>query len=686
MGNKMRKYLLIIYTICTFLMFNNSLFAESSYIKEYNVSNTVIDDGQLRGESVEYLKKENITKEESVDYLLSIISNGRPQIDLSLEDIGYKYSNDAKVQLSCSDSLINGSYLNNKNKENETIADKIVKDISYFSAYNRGLLRVFNMNLIEEYGEGEISEEDRVRELVTGLSMLMQHGLYDIDSLKELINKSSAAPAIKEKLLEKAKSNNLDIEKISELLDFAYEFANFDGKTAADYFNKFNNTKYLKYIAFQEGSFDIYGDSFYDLVKIIKHEEFSVLAVLERNTLDEKYDYMYARYFKQDNESGKGIDYPALHCNNNVYSGHLYIFPFAGMTYIVNTTEIEHLLKTMETRNYRFFNTDYEKNYFAPVIFKDSADEKVEKLHKISRMSSFSYKDNIIYEMEYDRDAQSPIGDADKVKFRKGKKINIENIRKDYKAKIFKGKDYNAELAEYVSEHLQKFSTKKLLNEVDFYDISLNKNEPAIIAYGYYLDEHNNKKEQVFILNRKNFKVLDKNIAKTIDDFITSDDYYKTLISNNGNTSLVSFIKRSNEVLVVNIENNKIGSGTFPIYYYKSKKVKTDKFNDIKEMKSIAGGIYDPVYHQCHSMTGIASISNICKNRGMLAARNTVSMKFHDYIDRITNRGYYNSIIEGIKEEYYKIDDLIVEKCTKAENKDECVMDNILEFIELFSR
>lgn len=682
----MRKNLLIIYTICAFLMFNNSLFAESSYINGYNVSNLVTDDGQLRGEHVEFLKKESITREESVDYLLSIISKGRPEINLSLEDIGYKYSNDAKVQLSCSDSLINGSYLNNKNRENETIANQIVKDLSYFSAYNRSLLSVFNMNLIEEYGEGEMSDEDRMRDLVTGLSTLLRDGLYNINSLKELIRPSYIKPAVKEKLLEKAKKNNLDIEKISELLDFAEQFANFEGKTAADYFNKFNNTKYLKYIAFQEGLFDIYGDSFYDLVKIIKHEEFSVLAVLERNTLDEKYDYIYARYFKQDNETGNGVDYPALHCNNNVYSGHLYIFPFDGITYIVNTTEIEHLLKTIETRNYRFFNTDYENNYFAPAIFKDNTDERVEKLHKISRMSSFSYKDNIIYEMDYERDAQSPIGDADKVKFRKGRKINIEDIRKDYKAKVFKGKDYNAELAEYITEHLQKFSTKKLLNEVDFYDISLNKNEPAIIAYGYYLDENNNKKEQVFILNRKNFRVLDKDVAKTIDDFITSDDYYKTLISNNGNTSLVSFIKRSNEVLVVNIENNKIGSGTFPIYYYKSKKVKTDKFNDIKNMKSLNSTVYEPVYHQCHSMTGIATMSSICKNRGMLMARNMVSMKFNDYIDRITAYGYFNSVIEGIKDRYYKIDETIVENCTKAKNKDECVMDNILEFIELFSR
>ncbi len=588
--------------------------------------------------------------------------------------LGYKYDDSKSTQLSCSDELLKGSIHKTKDME--------IGRTRGLSFQNRQMLKA--ANFLRDNME---NNKDRFYYI---LSLYLLNGLHNIDELQEKINNLLIENNVtKDDIVSYLLSNIHIIYYADDIANLITVIPDLDAYDPVMSFNKLKDMGLLPYAAFNKGYFDIYNDDFYEMVQIEKFNEFSILTILESKVLDDKYSYLYPRYYKLDmEEQGDSNSYRPQHCTDNVYNGHLYIFPFNNKTYIVNTTETENKITKMEIRSPYFFNTEYEKNYSINAITgKDTEDIKKQKLlHGVSNMGTFSYIDNIVYQKEYDREPQSPLGDVDKAKERRGDKILPEQVKERFNISKFDKKDIMKAVNEYI-DYLQEFSSQTLIkNELYFYDISAKKDNPIIIAAAYFYDKKNDitydgvgiKKEILFIVNNKNLKILDKEAAKEIDKIISDDKYYKSLISNNGDTAFIGFIRSDNNILAVSIIDNKVGYGFFPAYYYKSEKVIIDKVEEISGM--ILPVLREEAKINCND--GWYQEMLICTNRPLLTAKAYIEKLYKIKSENAYKYFYPNDVIENYEMIYKDFQSL--NSC--ADNMQDKCMESILSYADIFSR
>ena len=301
-------------------------------------------------------------------------------------------------------------------------------------------------------------------------------------------------------------------------------------------------------------------------------------------------------------------------------------------------------------------------------------------------MGTFSYIDNIVYQKEYDREPQSPLGDVDKAKERRGDKILPEKVKERFNISKFDKKDIMKAVNEYIN-YLQEFSSQTLIkNELYFYDISAKKDNTVIIAAAYFYDKKNDitydgvgiKKEILFIVNNKSLKILNKEAAKEIDKIVSDDKYYKSLISNNGDTAFIGFIRSDNNILAVSIIDNKVGYGFFPAYYYKSEKVIVDKIEEVSSM--ILPVLREEAKINCND--GSYQEMLICTNRPLLTAKAYIEKLYKIKSENASKYFYPNNVVENYEMIYKDFQSL--NSC--ADNMQDKCMESILSYADIFSR
>ncbi len=580
-----------------------------------------------------------------------------PDQFIDIFSLGYQYDENEKIQLSCSDKFINGKIkqLNmSKNYYNTVSAD-------YFAWHNRAILKSRDIlknssnmenrfyTMFSYYAESGLNDN---LEQVTLLKNMIEDG-FSFDNITTYLENTG--------ICNKHKEICLNIKKYYTVLSSA-EWENVDVLNA---FEIMKNNGLLEYVTYSHGYFDIYNDGFFETVQVSKVNEFSILAVFE-DIVDPKYNYMYPRYYKlHNNDNNDNKEYQPLHCTNNVYNGHLYIFPFNGKTYLINTTEVENKIIKIEIRGPDFFDTSYPKNS-----------------NIVTHMGTFPYINNILYEKIYDREPQSPLGDVDTVKDRRGDKILPEFMAIQYHIPKF-NKNTEEEVNEYI-EYLQKFSSRTLIKgELGFYNISTDESIPVFLAVAYYYNNKDIKQEALFMVNNKDLKIINRDIAIQIDNVISNDTYYKTLISKNSETTLIGFIQTDNKVFVVNVVNNKIGSGSFPIYYYKNEKVINDNYNNIINMpKSL---LTDAANIDCLN-TSDTMEQRLCSNRLLLTTKAYIEILYKERKERAEKNNYPSNIKESFEALYDTLQDNYKKECIYSPDRTYCIMDNFLFFSNIFRR
>lgn len=592
--------------------------------------------------------------------------------------LGYFYDESKDTQLACSDKFIQGSIAYEISPDEYNM----ISDTRNFAWRNRALTKA--RDILKE----ESSMEDKFYSVLT---MYIEDGLGSITSQRNELMMMKDEGFETGQMVEFLSANNVCensayCDGLVKLYTFIMDSEdNLDKNKAAEYIL---NNNLFKYAFFQNGYFNIYNDGFYEMVQVSKVKEFSILSILENSPLNNKYDFLYARYFKLFDKSNKEYDsskYNPLHCTNNVYNGHLYIFPFDNQVYLINTTETENKLLKIEVRAPEYFNTNYGKNYSTLTAFQDIETSKRNKsmaLHKVSNMGTFSYNNNILTSVVYDREPQSPMGDVDKVKERRGQKIMPAQLENKLNNTKFSKKTEKA-VSDYV-EYLQEFTSKKLIeDELYFYVINTGKDKVVLAASSYYND-FNEKEEILFMVNNKNLKIINKDIAAQIDNVLSSGKYYKTLVSNNDDTVFIGFIQTDNNIFIVNVIDNKAGSNMFPVYYYKKTDI-TAADNDNNKLTDPA--LSYPLLQEAAGIdctnTDSESEVFVCSYRQLLTVKAYVEKLYNLKMEK-AEQNYYP---ENIKEYYRQIhDDMQFMYQNNCSNDIDCIMDIFLSYADIFSR
>ncbi len=552
-----------------------------------------------------------------------------------IEMFGYYFQTDKSTQLSCSDNFIKGNLLatyytyNDKNKyilRNITL-EKAKDDLANFikgSSINTSVLHLY-----------------------AGLTELMINGLKNIEYIKEHFkyfaeNYYGSPNEIYEYGIE---------DKNRSLINLALNIANIDiEKTTVNQIVELaEENGFLDLIAYKQGIFDIYNDGFYEKVEINKINEYSILAIYEDIIKKEETKNVYPRYYKllsDDNNSSTGLDYPLNHCTNNVYAGHLYIVPYNNKTYIVNATENEHIIKKVEMKNTVSLNTDYSYNYYIDDLFRNNEKEKL--LHGITQLGTFAGSNYTVYEKIFDREPLSPLGDVDKVKdrFDENKLMGYEEVKAFLRGKKPEKIKDSQDLSKYIAE-LQKDITLKLPEEVYFLNIAESNKDAEIIAVFYSND---NSKKYYFPLDKK-LQFLDKNVITKIDEFINRRDFYKSIITNHGSSSYIAYISKDNKVLVINIENGKIGMAESPLYYYKSEQVIENDILDTDSTNILKDHFFDCLNNINAALAPSNIYEIICSSRPLLTYNKYIELLFNKKIKEIESGiypieyiNYYNNL------------------------------------------
>ena len=625
------------------------------------------------------------TKEHAKTVIAYALKEMQNQFKVNAEGIydvfklGYVYDETKKTQLSCSDKYIQGNLAYEMAPEEY---DKL-GDTKYFAWRNRAMAKARDILGVES------SAEDK---FYRALSFYVEDGLGSI--LEQYIEFSAVNDELSESDDIRVFLDNYNVCESSAYCDglkklYYYILQHKDGEARLETIQFLLENNLYKYALFQNGYFDIYNDGFYEMVQVSKIYEFSILSILENSQLQSSYDFLYARYLKlydDDIETYKSSEYNPLHCTNNVYNGHLYIFPYNGQVYLVNTTETENKLLKIEMRAPSFMNKNYGKNYSTITAFQDidkNERSKIMSLHKVSNMGTFSYSNNILNSWEYIREPQSPMGDVDKVKERRGQKIMPSQLASVLNNKKF-SKKTEKEVLDYV-EYLQEFTSKKLIaDSLYFYVVNTNKDKVVLAASTYYND-FNEQEEILFIVNNKNLKIINKDVAAQIDNVLSGGKYYKTLVSNNGDTVFIGFIQSDNNIFVVNVVDNKAGSSMFPIYYYQ--KTYYESNDDL---------LYEKLYPKLQEAAGVdcmitddyTSEAVLCSYRPLLTVKAYLEKLYKSKMEKAEQK-YYP---ENIKESYKQIHEdmqFMYNKCPNNNNNFDsidCMLDIFLSYEDIFSR
>lgn len=545
--------------------------------------------------------------------------------ETELADIGFKYIEDNNSRLACSDAFINGD-----------IKSRLFnKTLNIHGLLNRKLQKC--IDIMENY---LIENEDKTGKvyLAVGLAYFFKDKLYNFDKVLHYLKKYTS--------LNDISSNQPDI--IFPLINLISNITKFQGNNILDLYNHAVNNGYIDEILLTSGYADIYNDGFYHNFLIVKNYAHSILAVDEAKLSCDN-ENLYANFYYKlfgDNNSADPLKYEPEHCTNYVYQGSLYILPFNHTYYLINTTEVENNIKTISIKNPAYFNVNYGSHYNNAGIFKN--DKTAKALHGVSQMGKFSYKDNVLYEVKYDKEPQSPAGDVDTLvnMYDYSRPLTYAQMKeyvkdRNYEKAIMNSKYSKKDIEKYIdylSGYL-KYPVTAESYDLLFYDIG--RKEPVYTAC--LIDKNARETAQYFIVDKK-LKILNEDLAHTAAEFTYNQSifYDVKIIYKEDNPQLI-YLRRDGQVFVVNIVDGKVGFNTFPAYYIKNKQ-ENKMFDKIKTLFNL----YDAANINCSNIDENSGLLFVCSSRELLSQKAYLEVLYKEKQEKM-DKNYYP---ENVKQYY----------------------------------
>lgn len=659
----MKKVLIILMLI----LINNAALAQYIENEEYTAENIInfisrmdiedVDDAMyfLREYTHNVYNNDNYT---AGKYIVKEIKS-----DEELADIGFKYADDNKSRLACSDAFINGDI-------KSRLFNKPMDNILILNSQLEKSIKVLENYLAEKEDEtGEVY-------LIISYAYFLKDMFYDYDKISYYFNKFISI------------NGDTAIENITRDMRFIAEVLSvvtkFQGDNVVDFYNHAVENGYIDNILMTSGYADIYNDGFFHNFAVVKNNAHSILVIDEAKLSDDNENLYANLYYKifGDNNTDNPMKYEPEHCTDYVYSGNLYILPFNHTYYLVNTSEVENNIKTISIKNPAYFNVNYGKNYNNKGIFKD--DKTAKALHSVSQMGKFSYKDNVIYQVKYDKEPQSPAGDVDTLADMYAYKqpltyAQIKDYIKDrnYEKAVMNSKYSQRDIEKYM-EYLSSYSKYPVTAEnydLLFYDIG--KKEPVYTAC--IINKKTNNIAQYFIIDKK-LKILNEDLAHAAAEFTYNQPgfYDVKIIYKENNTQLV-YLRHDGQVFVVNIVDGKAGFNTFPAYYIKNKQE-----NNMLDKVKTPFNLYAAANIECSNTdntddTDNTVLSLICSSRELLSQKAYLEVLYKEKQDKM-DKNYYP---ENIKQ-YYMISydnmNTEIQACTDIN----CISDVFFKYEKLF--
>lgn len=659
----MKKVLIILMLI----LINNAALAQNIENEEYTAENIINFISRMDIEDVDdamYFLREythNVYNDDNYTagkYIVKEIKS-----DEELADIGFKYADDNKSRLACSDAFINGDI-------KSRLFNKPMDNILILNSQLEKSIKVLENYLAEKEDEtGEVY-------LIISYAYFLKDMFYDYDKISYYFNKFISI------------NGDTAIENITRDMRFIAEVLSvvtkFQGDNVVDFYNHAVENGYIDNILMTSGYADIYNDGFFHNFAVVKNNAHSILVIDEAKLSDDNENLYANLYYKifGDNNTDNPMKYEPEHCTDYVYSGNLYILPFNHTYYLVNTSEVENNIKTISIKNPAYFNVNYGKNYNNKGIFKD--DKTAKALHSVSQMGKFSYKDNVIYQVKYDKEPQSPAGDVDTLADMYAYKqpltyAQIKDYIKDrnYEKAVMNSKYSQRDIEKYM-EYLSSYSKYPVTAEnydLLFYDIG--KKEPVYTAC--IINKKTNNIAQYFIIDKK-LKILNEDLAHAAAEFTYNQPgFYDVKIIYKENNPQLVYLRHDGQVFVVNIVDGKAGFNTFPAYYIKNKQE-----NNMLDKVKTPFNLYAAANIECSNIdntddTDNTVLSLICSSRELLSQKAYLEVLYKEKQDKM-DKNYYP---ENIKQ-YYMISydnmNTEIQACTDIN----CISDVFFKYEKLF--
>lgn len=654
----MKKVLIILMLI----LINNAALAQNIENEEYTAENIINFISRMDIEDVDdamyFLREYTHNAYNNDNYTAGKYFVKEIKSDEELADIGFKYADDNKSRLACSDAFINGDI-------KSRLFNKPMDNILILNSQLEKSIKVLENYLAEKEDEtGEVY-------LIISYAYFLKDMFYNYDKISYYFNKFISI------------NGDTAIENITRDMRFIAEVLSvvtkFQGDTVVDFYNHAVENGYIDNILMTSGYADIYNDGFYHNFAVVKNNSHSIL-VIDEAKLSYDNENLYANlYYKLfgDNNTDNPIKYEPEHCTDYVYQGNLYVLPFNKKYYLVNTSEVENNIKTISIKNPAYFNVNYGRNYNNKDIFKD--DKTAKALHGVSQMGKFSYKDNVIYEVKYDKEPQSPAGDVDTLAnmYDYSKPLTYAQIKdyvkdRNYEKAIMNSKYSQRDIEKYM-EYLSfysKYPIKADNYDLLFYDIG--KKDPVYAAC--IIDKKTNNIIQYFIVDKR-LNILNEDLAGAVSDFTDSDlwNYNVKIIYKENNPQMI-YLRRDGQVLVVNILDGKAGFNTFPAYYIKNKQeikklVKEKNLFNLNETANI----------NCNNTAENEALQLICSSRELLSHKAYLEVLYKEKQEKM-DKNYYP---EKVKQYYMISYDNMNNEALSCSNK-ECISDVFFKYQELF--
>ena len=654
----MKKVLIILMLI----LINNAALAQNIENEEYTAENIINFISRMDIEDVDdamyFLREYTHNAYNNDNYTAGKYFVKEIKSDEELADIGFKYADDNKSRLACSDAFINGDI-------KSRLFNKPMDNILILNSQLEKSIKVLENYLAEKEDEtGEVY-------LIISYAYFLKDMFYNYDKISYYFNKFISI------------NGDTAIENITRDMRFIAEVLSvvtkFQGDNVVDFYNHAVENGYIDDILMTSGYADIYNDGFYHNFAIVKNNAQSIL-VIDEAKLSYDNENLYANlYYKLfgDNNTDNPIKYEPEHCTDYVYQGNLYVLPFNKKYYLVNTSEVENNIKTISIKNPAYFNVSYGRNYNNKDIFKD--DKTAKALHGVSQMGKFSYKDNVIYEVKYDKEPQSPAGDVDTLvnMYDYSKPLTYAQIKdyvkdRNYEKAVINSKYSQRDIEKYMEflSFYSKYPIKADDYDLLFYDIG--KKDPVYAAC--IIDKKTNNIIQYFIVDKR-LNILNEDLAGAVSDFTDSDlwNYNVKIIYKENNPQMI-YLRRDGQVLVVNILDGKAGFNTFPAYYIKNKQeikklVKEKNLFNLNETANI----------NCNNTAENEALQLICSSRELLSHKAYLEVLYKEKQEKM-DKNYYP---EKVKQYYMISYDNMNNETLSCSNK-ECISDVFFKYQELF--
>lgn len=654
----MKKVLIILMLI----LINNAALAQNIENEEYTAENIINFISRMDIEDVDdamyFLREYTHNAYNNDNYTAGKYFVKEIKSDEELADIGFKYADDNKSRLACSDAFINGDI-------KSRLFNKPMDNILILNSQLEKSIKVLENYLAEKEDEtGEVY-------LIISYAYFLKDMFYNYDKISYYFNKFISI------------NGDTAIENITRDMRFIAEVLSvvtkFQGDNVVDFYNYAVEKGYIDNILMTSGYADIYNDGFFHNFAVVKNNAHSIL-VIDEAKLSYDNENLYANlYYKLfgDNNTDNPMKYEPEHCTNYVYQGNLYVLPFNKKYYLVNTSEVENNIKTISIKNPAYFNVSYGRNYNNKDIFKD--DKTAKALHSVSQMGKFSYKDNVIYEVKYDKEPQSPAGDVDTLAnmYDYSKPLTYAQIKdyikdRNYEKAIMNSKYSQRDIEKYMEflSFYSKYPIKADDYDLLFYDIG--KKDPVYAAC--IIDKQTNNIIQYFIVDKR-LNILNEDLAKAVSDFTDSDlwNYNVKIIYKENNPQMI-YLRRDGQVLVVNILDGKAGFNTFPAYYIKNKQeikklVKEKNLFNLNETANI----------NCNNTAENEALQLICSSRELLSHKAYLEVLYKEKQEKM-DKNYYP---EKVKQYYMISYDNMNNEVLSCSNK-ECISDVFFKYQELF--